>query len=306
MTAPPHVGRTRPSSIRSVVDLPAPFGPRKPVTAPARTSKLRSSTATTSPKRLLSPWISIAAICRSPWRFRCRELSPAPAGISSAGGPVLDRSRGRARLYRTADARGRSLGYGHPDGPAGAAHNGDAAPPSDGVRRGAGGDPGPGGAGLALRDVRADAAGPPVPPARQAAARARDAGRDRAAHVAPAVPARRRPARDRPPRRGPRGARPGRPVPYRVGVIRDGVGVLARALQRRGASWRHAPGSARAHPARAAAVRGDRPRGVRPRPRRSLPRTAAQPGVRGRLQRTLPRLAARPRRHRPLAARTRA
>jgi hypothetical protein len=28
-----------------VVDLPDPFGPRKPVTTPGRTSKLRSSTA---------------------------------------------------------------------------------------------------------------------------------------------------------------------------------------------------------------------------------------------------------------------
>ena len=43
------VGRSRPSTIRIVVDLPAPFGPRKPVTLPGSTSKLRSSTATTSP-----------------------------------------------------------------------------------------------------------------------------------------------------------------------------------------------------------------------------------------------------------------
>src|SRR3954453_18252565 len=188
MTAPPPVGATRPSSMRSVVDLPAPFGPRKPVTAPARTSKLRSSTATTSPKRLLSPWTSITAICRSPWRFRCLELSPAGARISSAGGCVPGPSHGRARLCRTADALARSLGYGHPDGPAGAADKGDAAPPPDGDRRGAGPDPGLRGADLALRDVRAAAAGPPARPPLQAAARAGRAGRDRAAHVAPAVP----------------------------------------------------------------------------------------------------------------------
>jgi hypothetical protein len=31
------------------VDLPAPFGPRKPVTSPSRTSKLSPSTATVDP-----------------------------------------------------------------------------------------------------------------------------------------------------------------------------------------------------------------------------------------------------------------
>ena len=51
-----------PSSIRSVVLLPAPFGPRKPVTRPASTSKERSLTASILPKRLLIPWISIAAL----------------------------------------------------------------------------------------------------------------------------------------------------------------------------------------------------------------------------------------------------
>ncbi len=44
----PAVGRTRPSSIRRVVVLPAPLGPRKPVTSPAATSKLRSRTAVTA------------------------------------------------------------------------------------------------------------------------------------------------------------------------------------------------------------------------------------------------------------------
>ncbi len=42
----PAVARTRPRMIRSVVVLPAPFGPRKPVIVPSRTLKLRSSTAT--------------------------------------------------------------------------------------------------------------------------------------------------------------------------------------------------------------------------------------------------------------------
>ena len=42
-------GRSRPRISRIVVDLPDPFGPRKPVTAPGRTSKLSPSTATVGP-----------------------------------------------------------------------------------------------------------------------------------------------------------------------------------------------------------------------------------------------------------------
>ena len=45
----PAVGRSSPRIIRMVVVLPAPFGPRKPVTRPGRTVKLRLSTATLSP-----------------------------------------------------------------------------------------------------------------------------------------------------------------------------------------------------------------------------------------------------------------
>jgi hypothetical protein len=45
----PAVGRASPTIIFSAVVLPAPFGPRKPVTAPARTANDRSSTACTSP-----------------------------------------------------------------------------------------------------------------------------------------------------------------------------------------------------------------------------------------------------------------
>src|SRR5687767_8439567 len=41
--------------MRRVVVLPAPFGPRKPVTEPGATEKLRSETARTSPKDLVRP-----------------------------------------------------------------------------------------------------------------------------------------------------------------------------------------------------------------------------------------------------------
>jgi hypothetical protein len=53
-------GSTRPSSMRSVVVLPAPFGPRNPVIVPRLTEKLSRSTAVTCPKRLVSPRVSIA------------------------------------------------------------------------------------------------------------------------------------------------------------------------------------------------------------------------------------------------------
>src|SRR6476661_3487190 len=59
MVAVPAVGRTRPSSMRSVVVLPLPFGPRKPVIRPDSTVKVSSSTAVKVPNRLVSPAISI-------------------------------------------------------------------------------------------------------------------------------------------------------------------------------------------------------------------------------------------------------
>jgi hypothetical protein len=50
----PLVGAARPSSIRSVVVLPAPFGPRKPVIVPGESENDRSSTAKTEPNRFVS------------------------------------------------------------------------------------------------------------------------------------------------------------------------------------------------------------------------------------------------------------
>lgn len=45
--------------MRIVVVLPAPLGPRKPVTTPGSTAKLTESTAVTSPNRLVRPVTSI-------------------------------------------------------------------------------------------------------------------------------------------------------------------------------------------------------------------------------------------------------
>src|SRR6202000_1298625 len=51
----PASGASNPKIIRIVVDLPAPFGPRKPVTRPGWTEKERSSTASVRPYRLVTP-----------------------------------------------------------------------------------------------------------------------------------------------------------------------------------------------------------------------------------------------------------
>src|SRR5262245_31955778 len=61
MSTRPAVGRASPTIILSAVVLPAPFGPRKPVTAPARTANDRSSTARTAPKRFVRPSTTIGA-----------------------------------------------------------------------------------------------------------------------------------------------------------------------------------------------------------------------------------------------------
>src|ERR1700694_2533334 len=51
--ARPEVGGNSPQRIRIVVDLPAPFGPRKPKISPRFTSSETLSTATKSPNRLV-------------------------------------------------------------------------------------------------------------------------------------------------------------------------------------------------------------------------------------------------------------
>src|SRR3989338_9152195 len=57
----PLLGSRTPPSMRNAVDLPAPFGPRKPYSSPRRTSRSRWSTATSRPKRLVSPRVTTAS-----------------------------------------------------------------------------------------------------------------------------------------------------------------------------------------------------------------------------------------------------
>src|ERR1700744_2646500 len=62
-----------------VVDLPAPFGPRNPMTSPLPTDRLKSATAVTGPKRLVSPSISIMDMAgRRKKHVFSREISPLP------------------------------------------------------------------------------------------------------------------------------------------------------------------------------------------------------------------------------------
>src|SRR5262245_5871915 len=64
----PDVGRSRPQSMRIVVDLPAPLAPRKPKISPSWTSIVMPSTATKAPKRLVRPDSSTAAATLPPDR----------------------------------------------------------------------------------------------------------------------------------------------------------------------------------------------------------------------------------------------
>src|SRR5690242_2774174 len=68
MVTEPEVGVSRPRIIRMVVDLPAPLGPRKPVTLPGFTSNDRLSTATVAPYLLVRPCASIIAVLLVRWR----------------------------------------------------------------------------------------------------------------------------------------------------------------------------------------------------------------------------------------------
>ena len=58
--AVPDVGLTRVHKMLMVVDLPAPFGPRKPNVSPRLTSKSMPRTASRSPYRLVSLLTAIA------------------------------------------------------------------------------------------------------------------------------------------------------------------------------------------------------------------------------------------------------
>ena len=79
------MGATRPVIIRIVVVLPAPFGPRKPVTVPGSSSNETSSTTVRSPYFLVSPLTVIMVASDSTglsglWRTANAEAPPARVG----------------------------------------------------------------------------------------------------------------------------------------------------------------------------------------------------------------------------------
>src|SRR4051812_35520982 len=103
MVAVPEVGRTRPSSMRRVVVLPAPLGPRKPVTRPGATSNERSSTARTVPNDLdrCSTRIVPSLVIRRRYRSWTHHWEGHPHGAADLG--VRDLDPAAVQLDRPAD-----------------------------------------------------------------------------------------------------------------------------------------------------------------------------------------------------------
>src|SRR3954469_21447242 len=92
MRAWPLSGSERPTSMRTVVVLPAPLGPRKPVTVPGSHRNVTSETAVRPPSCLVSPLISIMPADSRPagTAATVRGLrSPSPATV-----PASDFRRG--------------------------------------------------------------------------------------------------------------------------------------------------------------------------------------------------------------------
>src|SRR3954447_19474502 len=102
MVAEPEVAGVSPAMIRMVVDLPAPLGPRNPVTRPGRAVKEMSSTAVKPPYFLMreSTLImrkSLPVPGRAPHRGRTPHRPPGNPGPAS--GSTL-RVLGRLALAR--------------------------------------------------------------------------------------------------------------------------------------------------------------------------------------------------------------
>ena len=93
----PASGSERPTSIRIVVVLPAPLGPRNPVTVPGSQRKETSLTTVRPPRRFVSPVASIMAASIGRGAPREHGLRSTP-GSTSVGG--RDAARGRTLARR--------------------------------------------------------------------------------------------------------------------------------------------------------------------------------------------------------------
>jgi hypothetical protein len=79
----PAVGRVSPTMRRRVVDLPAPLGPRKPVTRPGWAVKVAASTAVKVSYR----WVTSSTVNMStPWGEVWVGCSVRPAAVSQPQG----------------------------------------------------------------------------------------------------------------------------------------------------------------------------------------------------------------------------
>src|ERR1700730_5123916 len=104
----PASGASRPMIIRIVVDLPDPFGPRNPVTWPGLTSNERSSTATVSWYRFVTPLTSIT-VSSPAFRVGTGRLH-SPAVVSCVHADSWD-----VQIHRACGSfRGRSQDGGRP------------------------------------------------------------------------------------------------------------------------------------------------------------------------------------------------
>src|SRR5258708_36670286 len=99
---------------RIVVDLPAPFGPTKPVTWPGRTVNVIPSSAGTAPNRLRSPATSMVASMLDEARFRRGRRSSRRGtvlGVVLPGDlPRVSPLRGTAGIPGPGDAAGPGCG----------------------------------------------------------------------------------------------------------------------------------------------------------------------------------------------------
>src|SRR5947208_10472958 len=111
MVARPEVGVARPSSSRMVVDFPAPFGPRNPVTWPGARLKVRSLTAVTVPYRLVSASTAMVLMAVPPEVvvMRLTRLTLGGAAAHGAGRQdALSRTTAAYRIHRGMYAGGGS------------------------------------------------------------------------------------------------------------------------------------------------------------------------------------------------------
>ena len=96
--AVPLSGSERPTSIRIVVVLPAPLGPRKPVTVPGSQRNVTSETTVRPPSCLVSPLVGSCRQTRGPPGFQPRSAgSPSPSAVADN-----DFGRGRGSGARLA------------------------------------------------------------------------------------------------------------------------------------------------------------------------------------------------------------